>query len=306
MFPTRPVISVCIPAFNASATLAETLASVWEQSLGDFEVIVVDDGSTDGTVEVLRRQRDPRLRVHMQGRNLGAAVTTNHAISLARGRYIKFLDSDDLLEPHCLRRLHHVLAQNPKAVMAFCRRKAFLDEPDDELGREWIRLFSDPHLRFRRLSATNSGPDLIRQWLEGGATGNWIGEPACVMATRAGVLAAGGQDPRIKAAHELGLWLRLMAYGEAVFVDAELARYRVRPGSHTRTNLEGDRMWLDSAWVVADLWNTPRLRATQPVLRAARTKTYRFVLKELYRRRLEPGHSDRRRQVRALSRALLW
>src|SRR5215210_546291 len=89
-----PLFSVVIPAFNRERLIAATLDSILDQDFGDQEVIVVDDGSTDGTLEVLARYGD-RIRVFQQ-ENQGPGAARNHAIRHARGEYISVFDSDDL------------------------------------------------------------------------------------------------------------------------------------------------------------------------------------------------------------------
>jgi glycosyltransferase involved in cell wall biosynthesis len=97
-----PRTSVCLPVYNAAVTLPATLDSLWRQSDQDFEVIAVDDGSTDRSYQVLAAQRDPRLRIIRQERNRGEATATSTAVAAACGRYVKFLHADDLLSEDCL------------------------------------------------------------------------------------------------------------------------------------------------------------------------------------------------------------
>ncbi len=95
---SSPLFSVVIPAYNVGAFLEETLASVQGQTCGDWELIVVDDGSTDDTAERLARVADARLTVHHSA-NHGVSHARNLGMSLARGRYIALLDADDLWAP---------------------------------------------------------------------------------------------------------------------------------------------------------------------------------------------------------------
>lgn len=92
-----PLVSVIVPCYNAAATVSETLASVQAQGVSDFEIIAVDNNSTDGTLDVLRNIAfsEPRLKVVQQARQ-GISPTRNYGISLAQGQFIAFLDSDDL------------------------------------------------------------------------------------------------------------------------------------------------------------------------------------------------------------------
>ena len=95
----RPLVSIIIPVYNAEKWLAECLQSALGQSMADIEVIAVDDGSVDGSREILRSfaERDPRLKVLVNGKNCGQAATRNRAIDVSSGRWIAFLDNDDQL-----------------------------------------------------------------------------------------------------------------------------------------------------------------------------------------------------------------
>jgi glycosyltransferase involved in cell wall biosynthesis len=99
-----PLVSVLLTVYNRDQYLAESIESVLAQTFGDFEVIVVDDGSTDGSVEIAREyeRRDPRLRVVVNDRNYGQFPNRNRAASFATAPFIKFHDSDDVMYPHCL------------------------------------------------------------------------------------------------------------------------------------------------------------------------------------------------------------
>lgn len=97
----EPTATIVIPAYNVAKTIRETLDSALSQTCGDFEVVVVDDGSTDETPSILASYEDPRLRIVRQ-KNRGLAGARNTGIASARARYIGFLDGDDLWEPNKL------------------------------------------------------------------------------------------------------------------------------------------------------------------------------------------------------------
>src|SRR3990167_954010 len=96
-----PLVSVCVPTFNSEKYLRQTLDCVLGQTFQDIEIVVVDNRSTDCTVGICReyQQQDRRLSIHENQTNLGAFANFNRCIQLATGTYIKFLMSDDLLEP---------------------------------------------------------------------------------------------------------------------------------------------------------------------------------------------------------------
>jgi glycosyltransferase involved in cell wall biosynthesis len=247
-----PRVSVCVPAYQAAAHLEETLDSVWGQDFADFELIVVDDGSTDATAAVLAAQTDPRLRVFRHARNRGQAVTVGEAVAHARGELVKFLDADDLLCGDCLGAMVAALDASPSAVFAFSRRELLVEAPDDEASRVWVSLLGELHVHFERLGELGDGRDLLRQYLGALLPSNWIAEPAGVMARRSDVIAVGGYNPRLRQNNDVDLWLRLMARGDVAFVDRPLYRYRLAYSGVTGGSA-GERQWLDRLWIAEGL-----------------------------------------------------
>ena len=113
--PTTPAVSVVIPAYNAERFLRETLGSVLAQTFTDFEVIVVDDGSQDGTPQILLEycRLDERIRVHTQS-NGGEASARNAGIERSRGEFIAIMDADDVCVPHRLATQVELLRRKPE------------------------------------------------------------------------------------------------------------------------------------------------------------------------------------------------
>ncbi|MBS63827.1 glycosyltransferase family 2 protein [Salinisphaera sp.] len=110
----RPRVTVFIPAFNVERYVAAAVNSVLAQTFTDFELLVIDDASTDRTVDIVKRfASDQRLRLVEQPRNLGRARTRNHGLDLAYGDYIAFLDADDCCAPDRLARQVDYLDRNP-------------------------------------------------------------------------------------------------------------------------------------------------------------------------------------------------
>ncbi len=97
----RPLVSICIPTFNGARWIRECLTSALAQSYQPIEILVVDDGSTDGTVELVQSLKDERTRVIVNEQNQGMVHCWNKCIELARGEFVKFLFQDDVLYPDC-------------------------------------------------------------------------------------------------------------------------------------------------------------------------------------------------------------
>lgn len=149
----EPLISVVIVAYNYAAVLPRALDSVLDQWAEDIELLVVNDGSRDHTVQVLQEytERFPDTIHIIHQENAGPAAARNHGIRIARGRYVLLLDADDELLPEALETLRAVLLDNPAAGMILgAHLSAFAD------GRERLRLPTP---------ATGSPAELIRRYL---------------------------------------------------------------------------------------------------------------------------------------------
>ena len=111
---TAPTVSVLTTAYNREKYIAEAIESVLRSSFKDFELIIVDDCSTDRTVEIARRYTsDPRVQVHVNEKNLGDYPNRNRAASLAHGRYLKYVDSDDVIYRHGLETMVGMMERFP-------------------------------------------------------------------------------------------------------------------------------------------------------------------------------------------------
>ncbi len=126
-------ISVIIPAYNASATILETIGSVQSQTFADFELIVVDDGSTDNTLAILKSIGDERLKI-ISSQNGGVAAARNLGISQANGEFFTFLDADDLWTVDKLQLQLEALLDNPEASVAYSFTQ-YIDEYSQPLWK---------------------------------------------------------------------------------------------------------------------------------------------------------------------------
>ena len=119
---TRPMprVSVLIAVYNAAQFLGQAIASVLAQTYGDFELIAVDDFSSDDSLAILQSVADPRIRIIKHNANLGASIARNDALAEARGEFIAILDADDVCAPERLERQVAFLDANPKVGLVGC------------------------------------------------------------------------------------------------------------------------------------------------------------------------------------------
>ncbi len=116
----KPLVSFCVPTFNRADYLRQTLDSALNQTEEDFEIIVVDDASTDSTEKIMENISDPRIRYIRNSKNLGVPQNYNYVFSLAQGEYICLLEDHDLLEPNYLEELLPLFKTHPQLSFAFC------------------------------------------------------------------------------------------------------------------------------------------------------------------------------------------
>ena len=114
---TMPKVSICIPTYNRKKYLKETLDSVFAQTYKDYEIVIVDDGSTDGTEEMIKKC-GKTIRYYWQ-KNAGEAATRNKLIELAQCQFIAFIDSDDLLMPDAVERMVNAIESQPDEVIVY-------------------------------------------------------------------------------------------------------------------------------------------------------------------------------------------
>ena len=115
------MVSVLMTAYNRQDYIAQAIDSVLASSYPDFELIIVDDGSKDDTLSIAKgyEKMDNRVKVYSNKKNLGDYNNRNKAASYAQGKYIKYLDSDDLMYPHCLQVMVYSMEQFQKEMMIF-------------------------------------------------------------------------------------------------------------------------------------------------------------------------------------------
>jgi glycosyltransferase involved in cell wall biosynthesis len=217
-----PVVSVCIPSYAAQGFIAATIASVRAQTFTDFEVIVVDDCSTDQTVAVARAaaEDDPRFTIAVNDHNLGPAENWNSVVARARGHYVKLLCSDDLLTPDCLARQVAALDAHPSAAMACARRNVL-----DPQGRV---LFADRGWQGLELGRMD-GHAAIRAMV--GVATTPFGEPSVVLLRRRAMDEVGTFSGRYGTLIDCEYYARLLRTWDVVSVDATLGAFLARPAS---------------------------------------------------------------------------
>jgi glycosyltransferase involved in cell wall biosynthesis len=205
-----PTISVIIPAYNAARTILETINSVQQQTFSDFEIIVINDGSTDSLVTQLNTINDPRLKVFSY-ENGGLSVARNRGITHATGEFIAFLDADDLWTPDKLELQLAALQSNPKAGVAYSWTY-FMDEQGQSFH-------ADQPITFEG----NVHADLL--------VSNFLAHGSNPLIRRTAIDSVGEFNPTVAGAADWDYWLRLAEKWEFVAVPKAQIFYRQSSGS---------------------------------------------------------------------------
>lgn len=219
MTAIMPLISVIIPVYNGERTIKETVKSVLDQSFTDLEIILINDGSQDGTLEVVYSIKDSRLKV-FSFENAGVAVSRNRGVERACGEYIAFLDADDLWTQDKLAAQLTALQHNPQAAVAYSLVD-YIDEMGDFLH----------HGHRIKINGNAYQQMLVENLLENGSN---------PLIRREAIIEVGGFDGSLTPAEDWDMWLRLAAGYEFVAVPCPQILYRTlsRSGSTNVLKME--------------------------------------------------------------------
>jgi glycosyltransferase involved in cell wall biosynthesis len=211
-----PKISVLIPTYNYAHFLDETIQSVLNQSFRDFELIIVDNHSTDNTEEVIKKYlADPRVSYHKNGKNLGLVGNWNMCLSYPKAEYIKFICADDKIHPEMLDKFYAVMELYPNVSLITCDKQLFDGQP-------WLVELPLRHLQ--------SGKKVIFDTM---TSKSWIGEPTSVMFRKSNLnLGTFRSDYTLHVDWEM--WNRQLTVGDCYIIPEALAYVRAHASQHTR------------------------------------------------------------------------
>jgi len=258
---TAPLVSLCIPAYNAAPFIGATLDSLARQTWQHWEAIVVDDGSTDDTLEVARRHAGPRIHVVTQP-NAGQSAAENRAIERAQGDFFVFLDADDFMSDDKLEAQVRALGDPSAPLMATCAWGRFHTDP----ARAEFR----PTALWRDLAPTD--------WLVTAWENNLMMHGATWLIPRPVLERSGGWNPAISLINDHEFFPRVMLQTERiVFTPGVRTYYR----SGFEGNLSGQRSrraW-ESAFLALKLSSQMLLQRhdTPEARHACAVKLQRFI-----------------------------
>lgn len=228
MMSEKPLVSVCIPAYNNAAYIAETIESVLKQTYENLELLICDDQSTDDTVKVIESFSDPRLRLIRNEKNLGMSGNWNHCLSFCRGEFIKLICADDVLSPEAVAKEAAALSEHPSALLAESDTRLF---DLDGKAKGWYK-------RYPKANGLVDGKVVVRA---GFFSQNYFGAPLANMFRRSAVEEFGGFDTDFVYILDYEFWVRLACQGDVYIIHEPLNYFRVRNDSNTGEVIAGDK-----------------------------------------------------------------
>jgi glycosyltransferase involved in cell wall biosynthesis len=217
---TPPKIAVIVPAYNASAHIADAINSILGQSRSVDEIVVVDDGSTDDTAVVAAKASSKLIVVRQK--NAGPANARQRGVESTTAEFLMLLDADDILHASALEKLSDTLLRHPLAALAYCPAEMW--SPTDE-GQTHVDALQKPNRE-------NLWETLLY--------GNIIRTPGCVLMRRSALNEVGGwdMDVALKGNEDWDLWLRLSENHPFALVTEPLLKYRVHNASMSGNRAE--------------------------------------------------------------------
>jgi glycosyltransferase involved in cell wall biosynthesis len=208
----RPVVSVLMTVYNGQHYLPEAVESILQQTFTDFEFVIVDDGSTDGSLDLLRRyeKRDPRIRL-FERPHAGIVPAANFGLRQCRGEFVARMDSDDVALPHRFETQVQTLRERPEVVVVGGAYD-LIDAAGRFLRRQWP---PTDNSSLQELSLAGSTP---------------ICQPLAMM-RRSALEKVGEYDRVVETAEDNDMWLRLGEVGQLMCVPEVLLKYRQHANS---------------------------------------------------------------------------
>ena len=227
-----PLVSVCIPTYNRPEYVRRAVESCLRQTHPHFEIIITDNSTNDDSADMAAKWTDPRIHYYKNDGNVGPVVSSNRAVSLATGKYIKFLMDDDLLKPRCLQLMVKGLEENPTAGVAMAPMD-LIDENDRRIFPRFY-VFQKMHYRYRY----QVGDGLIgrRRLLKDFLTRDYpCTVPSGIMFRAEALRRAGPFSAEADFAGDLDMCMRVAPEWDFYYIDEVLSSWRFTPSCHTAT-----------------------------------------------------------------------
>ncbi|MGV7222920.1 MAG: glycosyltransferase family 2 protein [Nitrospinales bacterium] len=239
-------ISVCIPVYNGEDYLKECLNSVINQSFRNFEVIVVDDQSSDASFEIARKygDQDDRVRIFQNEQNLNLVNNWNRCIELSRGEWIKFVFQDDLIELDCLEKMMKFAMLERSMIV--CRRKIIFDNVSHIIKRTFDQYSRQMSIDSVLQGQSDIGPNDFCNAVLDNLGYNFIGEPTSVMVHRSAFDKVGRFNSEFIQLSDLELFSRIGCNFGLRYIPETLATFRVHSKAMSLISRDTQKLRMES------------------------------------------------------------
>ncbi len=215
----KPLVSICIPTYNSAAYIVRTIESALRQSYDNIEVVIVDDKSTDDTVNVIQAIMDDRIRLICNEVNLGMTGNWNKCINEARGEYIKLIPADDVIYESCIEKSVDMLREHEEVSLVIVGTDLINNE--DKIIGAYAHWPKEGIFEGRKIAKKSV------------MLNNFFGNPVCALFRKSDFVKTGGFDADIPYILDFDLWIGLSALGKVAVIKEKLSGFRVRKDSNT-------------------------------------------------------------------------
>jgi len=212
----RPYVTVTIPMYNNARFIEETINSILAQSFSDFELLVYDDNSTDGSYEIAKSFSDSRIRIFRNNVNLGPEKNWNKAISSIRGKYVKLVCGDDILYPECLEKQVAVFEDPVNSGLSLVTCQRTIIDPEGKVLIKKVNFVDE---------GRKDPVEVVRKMIRMGT--NIIGEPVCGLYRADLIDKLSGYSAVIPYTIDLDFWLQILKHGYLYVIDESLCAFRI-------------------------------------------------------------------------------
>jgi len=265
-------VSICMPNYNFAQYLPEAIESVLRQSYSDFEFIIIDNCSTDNSIEIIKRYaaKDTRIKLSVNEQNIGLVNNLNLCLQKANGDYIKFMLSDDLFASEKALEEMVALMDTHEAISLVASARNVIDSQSSIL-----KVWSEYKSRIGY-----SGTKIIQDCLI--EQKNKIGEPSVVMFRKKHI--GPGFDARYHQAVDLALWFHILEQGDFAYLDRPLCSFRMHSNQQTKINTERDDLNDDSFQLIEEYAGKPYIHLS-PLMREYMQYVSVYAVWKLHKKR---------------------
>lgn len=242
------LVSVCIPVYNGEKYLKECICSVLAQSHLNIEILVVDDGSVDSSLRIIRQlqENDQRIRVIVNEKNNGLVGNWKKCIDSARGEWIKFLFQDDIMQPNCVEKMLNICKQFNSKI-GICSREFIIEDSASPFLKDYLEGVYKLENVFPEISKLT--PYKIVEIAKDKLFQNFIGEPITLLFHKSLMKAYGGFNADLVQLVDYEFALRVCLNTDSIFIPECLVKFRVHSTSASSNQSNTDIKLVKSQFI---------------------------------------------------------